>query len=309
MNNTSDNNRTTPNGPDIYQNYGNFPMNGQQSQPSQVAAQAVVSEQNVKSGKGFAITGAVLLTLGVVMFWFPVLGVILCLLSLIFFCIARKRKNTRRGLCTAGFIVSIVFLSISILTSLLILPSIRTVDSGVKECAIKKVCLSFDITASDTNNVSVEKMDENTYHVSGTLNGERINYADEKTEVYLVDIDCKVSIKDHEEKVVEDNSTISKDAIKTENLPTAISKIDTKTALKQAEEAFHRTVKLKNEQSYVLNDYRVTASYCDDGDISVIVLLDYSAQNGFGGMTRSIYKIEMVYHDGEYRYLSGCEIE
>ena len=78
---------------------------------------------------------------------------------------------------------------------------------------------------------------------------------------------------------------------------------------------FHENVSLKNEDSFVINDYKV---YSNDEPYKgyenlryVKVVLDYSAQNGFGGNNRTKYTIE-IYFDTEkdcYYRLDGTLIE
>lgn len=87
------------------------------------------------------------------------------------------------------------------------------------------------------------------------------------------------------------------------------------TAEDKAIAVFHENVRLKNEDSFVINDYKV---YSNDEPYKgydnlryVKVVLDYSAQNGFGGNNRTKYTIEM-YFDTEkdcYYRLDGTLIE
>ncbi len=78
------------------------------------------------------------------------------------------------------------------------------------------------------------------------------------------------------------------------------------TATAAALEVFHSEVTLKNEQSFVLNDSKVTyvTPYNDNENLALVtVVLDYSAQNGFGGMNRDTYTVKLIfrYSDGSYR--------
>ena len=84
-----------------------------------------------------------------------------------------------------------------------------------------------------------------------------------------------------------------------------------------AEVVFHEEVQLKNEASYVLNDSDVnwqTTPYKDVDNSPwrlVWVTLDYSAQNGFGGLNRDTYKVEMLFdiNRGTYHRMdSGRQI-
>ena len=87
------------------------------------------------------------------------------------------------------------------------------------------------------------------------------------------------------------------------------------TAEDKAIAVFHENVRLKNEDSFVINDYKV---YSNDEPYKgydnlryVKVVLDYSAQNGFGGNNRTKYTIEM-YFDTEkdcYYRLDGTLLE
>lgn len=69
---------------------------------------------------------------------------------------------------------------------------------------------------------------------------------------------------------------------------------------------FHDEVSLKNESSFVLNDSKVTYqdNYNDNPNLALVtVVLDYSAQNGFGGMNRDTYTVKLIfaYSSGTYR--------
>ena len=82
-------------------------------------------------------------------------------------------------------------------------------------------------------------------------------------------------------------------------------KLYTSDAVDAAEIVFHRNVKLKNEESYVLNDYDVDVERPYNGDenwAEVTVVLDYSAMNSFGGMTRDEYTVIIYfnYEDGKF---------
>lgn len=77
-------------------------------------------------------------------------------------------------------------------------------------------------------------------------------------------------------------------------------------ATEAALEVFHDEVTLKNEQSFVLNDSIVTyeTPYNDNENLALVtVILDYSAQNGFGGTNRDTYTVKLIfrYSDGSYR--------
>ncbi len=84
------------------------------------------------------------------------------------------------------------------------------------------------------------------------------------------------------------------------------NRIYTSEATEAALEVFHDEVSLKNEESFVLNDSSVTyeTPYNGNEDLAYVeVVLDYSAQNGFGGMNRDTYTVELIfnYSDGSYQ--------
>ncbi len=84
------------------------------------------------------------------------------------------------------------------------------------------------------------------------------------------------------------------------------NKVYSDVATEKALEIFHKEVTLKNEASFVLNDSKVTYvdSYEGNDNLALVtVVLDYSAQNGFGGMNRDTYTVKMIfrYSDGTYR--------
>ena len=84
-----------------------------------------------------------------------------------------------------------------------------------------------------------------------------------------------------------------------------------------AEVVFHEEVKLKNEASFVINDSKVTyetteykekVDYAEDTYKTypnirlVTVVIDYSAQNGFGGTTRDTYTTELLFSTETGKY-------
>ena len=95
-----------------------------------------------------------------------------------------------------------------------------------------------------------------------------------------------------------------------------------KDAIAAAEVLFHEQVKLKNESSYVLNDAEVSAgalgypAFNEDHELKnenirlVIVKLDVSAENSYGGMERKTYKMQFYYYaaDGNYYRFDGSKI-
>lgn len=77
-------------------------------------------------------------------------------------------------------------------------------------------------------------------------------------------------------------------------------------ATDKAVEIFHSEVQLRNESSFVLNDSNVTYvdSYNGNDNLALVtVVIDYSAENGFGGTNRSTYTVQLVfnYESGTYR--------
>lgn len=77
-------------------------------------------------------------------------------------------------------------------------------------------------------------------------------------------------------------------------------KVTPEVAKDRAVEFFHDEVKLKDESSFVLNDWDCFISedpyQHDVNKQAVSVVLDYSARNGFGGMTRNAYTITMIHN-------------
>lgn len=86
-------------------------------------------------------------------------------------------------------------------------------------------------------------------------------------------------------------------------------------ATKAAVVVFHENVHLKNEDSFVLNGSKV---YSDDEPYEgydnlrlVNVVLDYSAQNGFGGNNRKTYTVTMYFNTATNHYyrIDGTQID
>ena len=86
-------------------------------------------------------------------------------------------------------------------------------------------------------------------------------------------------------------------------------------ATRAAEVVFHENVALKNEESFVINDSDVTYSttpYNGKENFRLVtVVIDYSAQNGFGGMSREDYPVQILFNveNGEYYRLDGTLID
>ncbi len=96
--------------------------------------------------------------------------------------------------------------------------------------------------------------------------------------------------------------------------PDAKFEIYTDEATKAAEVIFHEEVALKNEASFVINDSDVTyltEPYNGKENLRLVtVILDYSAQNGFGGNNREDYTVEILFNieNGLYYRLDGSLI-
>lgn len=83
------------------------------------------------------------------------------------------------------------------------------------------------------------------------------------------------------------------------------NKVYSDIATECALQVFHDKVKLKNESSFVLNDSEVYSSEYNKGEkkfAKVTVYLDYSAENGFGGMNRKDYTVYLIYNFQTGRY-------
>ena len=93
------------------------------------------------------------------------------------------------------------------------------------------------------------------------------------------------------------------------------SRVTSDNATKAAIVVFHENVHLKNEDSFVLNGSEV---YSDDEPYAgydnlrlVNVILDYSAQNGFGGNNRTTYTVAMYFNTSTNHYyrVDGTQID
>ena len=75
--------------------------------------------------------------------------------------------------------------------------------------------------------------------------------------------------------------------------------VNSTVALEAAVTVFHEKVQLKNEDSFTVNDYKVVVDdrpYKGQDNLRYIMVnLDYSAQNGFGGNNRTDYIVEMYF--------------
>lgn len=72
---------------------------------------------------------------------------------------------------------------------------------------------------------------------------------------------------------------------------------------------FHDEVKLRNEASFVLNDAQVFLKEEEEetGTQTFKIIIDYSAENGFGGMERETYTVFLRYdkETDQYYRISG----
>ena len=263
----------------------------------------------VKSGKGFRIASIIMLILGIVLFWVPVVGLTCCVLSLIFNAKAKKKGQVKKTvLYILHIVVSVIFLLFALV---LTLSPPRSVNSAVEEYAVRSICSNYHGTVSGSPELTTKKTGEDTYQVTGEMLITKIDYSEEQENTYTVVVDCEISYKNDGSRnftILRNDSVIQDTPVKKRPLPEAITKIDTQKATEEAEKVFHEKVQLKNEDSYVLNDSTVTAFYTESGKIDVTVLLDYSAQNGFGGMNRNAYKVEFSFYDGEFHYQSATAI-
>lgn len=97
--------------------------------------------------------------------------------------------------------------------------------------------------------------------------------------------------------------------------PATEFKVYTEDATKAAEVIFHEEVSLKNEASFVINDSKVTyltEPYNGHENLRyVTVVIDYSAQNGWGGNNRNNYTINILFdtENGTYYRLDGTVIK
>ena len=67
-------------------------------------------------------------------------------------------------------------------------------------------------------------------------------------------------------------------------------------ACTEAVEVFHQNVRLKNEQSFQVNEFDIRKYPYDDGSELYRIVIFYSAQNGFGGMGSDSYTVDLMYY-------------
>lgn len=266
-----------------------------------------------KSRKGLRVASIVLLVLGIVLCWVPVVGLICCVLSLVFIAKAKKKGQVKKKvLYILHIVASVVILLFALVLTFNPLRSVNSViEENAEEYAIRRICTKFGGTVSGSPELTTKKTGEDTYQVAGEMLITKIDYSAGQENTYKVVVDCDINCKNdgNREYTISRNDSIIQDApVETKPLPEAITKIDTQKATEEAEKVFHEKVQLKNENSYVLNDSTVTASYTKTGKIEVSVLLDYSAQNGLGGMNRNTYRVEFSFYDGEFHYRSATPV-
>ena len=260
--------------------------------------------QNTSKGKGFRIASIIFLVLGIVLCWLPVGGFIFGVLSIVFSVIAKKKGNTKTVLFVLHIVASAVFLIVATISLLLFTSgSLKTVSSVVEDYAAKSVCAEYKGNISGTPKLTSKKTDEDVYHVSGEMYISKINYSEEKENIYKVTVDCDINYDyDTKEKsVISSNNVIENTPTKTQALPPAIDKIDKEEAIEEAKNALREKGKLQDDDSYVLLDSTVTAGYEETG-IKVIVSLKY--QNKKDSAKEDRYSVTFLFYDGEYHYQS-----
>ena len=89
------------------------------------------SNSPAKEGNGLGIAGFVVALVGAVLFWVPVLGIILSVIGVVFSAIgiraARKFDAPHKGLSIAGLVVGLVALLVSIIFTIVVLVVVDTV--------------------------------------------------------------------------------------------------------------------------------------------------------------------------------------
>ena len=250
----------------------------------------------------------ILLILGIVLCWVPVVGAGLCVSSLILRSKSKKKGLVeKQGKHTILLIITSIVLVIALIAPCITIAIFASKVSNdktpqVKEYVENRVANHYDGAKCNSSNLSV-KEEGNTFYVTGKATIYIEDYATLKKETYKVSVDFVIAASEENENlsVKSDNSVYPNTPDDVSTIPEAIDQINTKTATEKAEEEFHKRVQLKNEDSYTLNDTKVTAEYKEDGSIYITVRLDYSAQNGFGGMNRESYTVYLLYSNGQYK--------
>ena len=268
-----------------------------------------ITEDKKKKKKGKL--SVILLIAGLLLCWVPYLSLVLCAAALVSTIIANKKGFIKKK---AVYIIRIVLCVVGALFALLvIIGTIVPNTYGAKEFAKTELSKSARMQVYEDLRLKSDSLGDDDYHVTGELLLSRRDLSENKQYIYKMDVDCKVYCPedtDAKSKMLENNSVLQKDPVEVMDLPEPITLIDKEKAIKDAERVFHTNVKLKNEGSYVRNKATVQAYYDDDGDLKIEVLLDYSAQNGFGGMTRSNYLVVFeVMANGSYFAEQWGEVE
>ena len=189
------------------------------------------------------------------------------------------------AICSICILLSVLFLMSSCCCGLQTVNDARIED--VEEYLMRK----YDEVGS-TSELEATETSEGKYSVTGIVYVYNYNFGTQVKEAIRCDVDFKFEEVNDSYKMVSSNIRETKDPSKNGVLPSAISKVDKEKALAEAESELKS--RLKNPSSYQRHNYTVTAKYDKYGDIEVTVRIDYSAQNGFGGMNRDVYIVYLT---------------
>ena len=200
----------------------------------------------------------------------------------------KTARKISTAICAICILLSVLFLMSSCCCCC---DSFSTVEDGRKEDVEEYLAQKYDEVGS-TSELEVKEISDGMWSVTGPIYVYRYNFGTQVKEAIRCDVDFRFKEENSSYTMVSQNIKETKDPSKNGSVPSAISKIDTEEALEKAEKELKS--RLKNPSSYQRHDYTVTAKYDSDGDINVTVMIDYSAQNGFGGMNRELYFAEFT---------------
>ena len=206
-------------------------------------------------------------------------------------------KNAKHYFKTARKI-STAICAICILLSVLFLMSscccCPTVADGLKEDVEKYLAQEYDEVGS-TSELEVHEISDGMWSVTGPIYVYRYNFGTQVKEAFICDVDFRFKEENSSYTMVSQNIKETEAPSKNGSLPSAISKVNKKNALKVAEETLKSG--LNNPDSYKRHDYTIGASYKDNGDILVTVIIDFSAENIYGGMVRHNFNCYITYDE------------
>ncbi|MBQ1894020.1 MAG: hypothetical protein II155_07945 [Clostridia bacterium] len=270
-------------------------------------APAMPEEQIKKKGKGLKIASIVFFVLGILFSWIPVVGIILCVVSLILniAAAAKKVSKKRTGAIIRTVISVILIISALISTAfigiLIFADTESTVATTVVKDSLARKIGRYNLYGNPT--LKATKVSDGIYDVTGKMTVSQLSVKENREYIYNVDVDCTVDTTT--KSITRNASKLDKEPVKHVKLEKAIDRIDKK----KAKEAFMDMLKADMALSY--GDPMMTSSvnlsvpeptyaaeYIDElGTIRIYMKANVKTKNKSGEKYSGTYIAELITYD------------